>query len=81
VDRREFLSAVAASLVTAPIAAEAQQAGRVYRLGILRATTPPPLDQGTDPTLMNALRELGYVEALGLTLPPSLLSRADRIIE
>jgi putative tryptophan/tyrosine transport system substrate-binding protein len=68
VDRREFIGAVAVSLVAAPIAVEAQQAGRVYRLGILRATMPPPTPYGTDPTLRNALRELGYVEGQNLTV-------------
>jgi putative ABC transport system substrate-binding protein len=68
VDRREFLGAFAVVLIAAPIAAEAQQAGRVYRLGILRATTPPHLGQGTEPTLRNALRELGYVEGQNLTV-------------
>ena len=67
-DRREFLGAFAVILIAAPIAAEAQQAGRVYRLGILRATTPPPTPYGTDPTLRNALRELGYVEGQNLTV-------------
>jgi hypothetical protein len=47
VDRQEFVSAVAVGLVTLPMAAEAQQTGRVYRLGILRATAPPPADQGS----------------------------------
>ena len=67
-DRREFISAVAVNLVAAPIAAEAQHAGRVYRLGILWATAPPPPDQGTAPTLVKALRELGYVEGQNLTM-------------
>jgi hypothetical protein len=34
-DRREFIGAVSLGLLTAPLSAEAQQAGRVYRLGIL----------------------------------------------
>jgi putative ABC transport system substrate-binding protein len=68
VDRREFLSAVAVGLVTLPMAVEAQQAGRVYRLGILWATAPPTQDQGATHTLVKALRELGYVEGQNLTL-------------
>jgi hypothetical protein len=47
VDWQEFVSAVAVGLVTLPMAAEAQQTGRVYRLGILRATAPPPADQAS----------------------------------
>jgi putative ABC transport system substrate-binding protein len=68
VDRREFLGAFRLILVATPIAAEVQQAGRVYRLGILRATTPPPAERRTDPTLINALRELGYVEGQNLNV-------------
>ena len=40
-DRRAFISAVGFGLLTAPLGAEAQRAGRVYRLGMLFPTTPP----------------------------------------
>jgi putative ABC transport system substrate-binding protein len=60
VDRREFLGVVAVSLLAAPLDAQAQQTGRVYRLGILRPNTPPPPDEKAVP--ISALRELGYVE-------------------
>jgi len=39
-DRRAFLSG-AAALLAAPLAAEAPQAGKVYRIGFLRAGQPP----------------------------------------
>jgi putative tryptophan/tyrosine transport system substrate-binding protein len=68
VDCRELLGAFALILVAAPIAAEAQQAGRVYRVGILRATASLRMDPGTEPTLTNTLRELGYVEGQNLTV-------------
>jgi putative ABC transport system substrate-binding protein len=60
-DRREFISVVGMSLLAAPLAAEAQQAGKVWRVGFLAggARTPdgaPPL------ALRHALQELGYVE-------------------
>ena len=59
-DRRRFLQAVSAGLLATPLAAEAQPAGKVYRIGFL-ALTP-----GEDATLMKALvdrlRELGYRE-------------------
>src|SRR6187431_1687207 len=44
--RRQFVNAVAVSLLTAPAAARAQTPGRLYRLGILRppgATSLPAL--------------------------------------
>jgi hypothetical protein len=35
IDRRAFLAGTGAVLLAVPLAAEAQQAGRVYRIGIL----------------------------------------------
>ena len=69
-DRRAFISAVGFGLLTAPPGAEAQRAGRVYRLGMLFPTTPPfPDDQRTTATLIPpALRELGYVEGQNLVI-------------
>jgi putative ABC transport system substrate-binding protein len=55
-----------AGLLAVPMGARAQPAGRVYRLGVLRVTAPPPPDQETGPTLVKALRELGWVEGQNL---------------
>lgn len=66
-DRREFIGAIAVSVLVAPAAAQAQQAGRVYRLGFLRPTAPSPADQKTAPIgILAALRELGYAEGRNL---------------
>ncbi len=54
--RRGFLSALSAGLLAAPLAAEAQQAGKVYRVGWLATFTEPRS------TFREAMRELGYVE-------------------
>src|SRR6267143_1060567 len=60
VTRRWFLAGSAA-LLTAPLAAEAQQTGKVYRVGVLSLGPP-----STFPRLMDAfregMREVGYVE-------------------
>jgi putative ABC transport system substrate-binding protein len=40
-DRRTFLGALAGSLLAAPLAARAQQAGKVYRIGVLGASRSP----------------------------------------
>jgi putative ABC transport system substrate-binding protein len=64
-DRREFVSTVAVGLLASPRAIEAQQAGRVYRLGILGPTSPP---SGPTPGTSAALRELGYVEGQNLVV-------------
>ena len=57
-DRRTFIGVVAGGLLAAPLAAEAQQAGKVYRIGFLRAGQPPEsyLD-----AFQQGLRERGYV--------------------
>ncbi len=40
-DRRAFISRITVGLLAAPLAAEGQQAGKVYRIGFLRAGQPP----------------------------------------
>jgi hypothetical protein len=37
INRRAFLGAIAGGLLAAPLAAEAEQAGKVYRIGLLSA--------------------------------------------
>jgi putative tryptophan/tyrosine transport system substrate-binding protein len=60
-DRRAFLGALAGGLLTAPLAAEGQQAGRVYRIGYFGggppASAPPFLE-----AFRHGLQELGWVE-------------------
>jgi len=46
-NRRSFLSVVSVSLLAAPLVAEAQQAGRVYRIGMLWTTVPDRARQAT----------------------------------
>jgi putative ABC transport system substrate-binding protein len=67
IGRRTFLGTLAGGLLAAPLAAEAQQAGQVYRLGILFPFAPAPSEQKTSAILIPAaLRELGYVEGQNL---------------
>jgi hypothetical protein len=40
ISRRAFIGTVAGGLLAAPLAAEAQQAGKVYRIGILTNALP-----------------------------------------
>jgi putative tryptophan/tyrosine transport system substrate-binding protein len=54
--RRAFLSAMAGGILAAPLRVEAQQAGKVYRVGWLATFTEPRS------TFREAMRELGYVE-------------------
>ena len=55
----------ALALLAAPLAAEAQQAGRVYRVGFL-SLGARPAQHGMWHTLLEAMRELNYVEGQNL---------------
>jgi putative ABC transport system substrate-binding protein len=70
IDRRAFLTTVGAGIVAAPLAAEAQQTRKVYRVGLLMVPSPPA---SSDPTfaavsLPTILRELGYAEGENLVI-------------
>jgi putative ABC transport system substrate-binding protein len=56
-DRRRFLLTSLAGAVAAPLAAGAQAAGKVWRIGFLAGTTVPELDAA-----LRGLRELGWTE-------------------
>jgi putative ABC transport system substrate-binding protein len=65
-DRRRFIGTLAGSLLAAPLAAAAQQAGKVPRVGILLFGTPD-----ADPSLRSfraGLRDLGHVEGKTIVL-------------
>lgn len=77
-DRRTFIGGVAGVLVAAPLAARAQQGGKIYRIGILE---PIPASQNAAnlDALRNGLRELGYVEGRNLIIEyRSAEGRAER---
>ena len=81
-ERRAFLAG-AAALLAAPFAAEAQQAGKVWRIGVL-AGSPPTTPEAARPweALMLRLRELGYVEGQNLVVERRWAEgRADRYHE
>ena len=64
--RRTFL-AHAAALLTAPLAAEAQQEGKVYRIGVLINSSASVYAKRTE-ALRRGLRDLGYVEGTTIAL-------------
>jgi len=85
-DRRRFLLTSVAGVLAAPLAAGAQQAGKVYRIGILSGASPISVMLGPDPisrsvrALLQRLRELGYVYGQNLhTVPRSAEGRPDRL--
>jgi putative ABC transport system substrate-binding protein len=74
IDRRSFVSGLAAGILAAPLAAEAQPAGKVARIGILSPASPS--DAGGKPSdlavlfaaFREGLRELGYVEGQNIKI-------------
>jgi len=78
IDRRAFISAIALSVLVAPLAAEAQTARKVYRIGALEVV---PVGQNTAnlAAFRQGLRELGYVEGQNLVIEyRSADGRAER---
>ena len=66
IDRRAFIGSLSGGLLAAPLAAEAQQAGKVYRLAIVYAVGP--VEKIAEPVLLPELRRLGYVEGQNLVV-------------
>jgi hypothetical protein len=57
ISRRAFIGTIAGGLFAAPLAAEAQPAGKVYRIGSLGPGSPAPANN-----FLQGLVDLGYVE-------------------
>jgi len=66
-ERRAFLAAIAGSVLAAPLAAEAQQPGKVWRIGFLGTGTPTGWGPGIE-ALRLGLRDHGYVEGRNITI-------------
>jgi putative tryptophan/tyrosine transport system substrate-binding protein len=62
-DRRVFIGTLTGGLLVAPLGAEAQQAGKVYRIGWLAITprTSSPLQRQSE-SFLQGLRDRGFVE-------------------
>jgi putative tryptophan/tyrosine transport system substrate-binding protein len=63
-ERRTFLGVIAGGLLAAPLAAEAQQAGKVHRIGILTLVSAPPFED----VFLQSLKDQGYIEGRNITL-------------
>jgi len=61
ITRAALSAALALSLLAAPLAAEAQPAGKIYRVGYM-GTSSPSLESNLVEAFRRGLRELGYVE-------------------
>ncbi len=73
-DRRAFVIGVRSGLLAAPLAAEAEQGERVYRIGLLSEGEHP-----LSKPLADALRELGWVEGKNLKFERRSADREDQL--
>ena len=67
VDRRAFIGTLTGSLLAAPLAAEAQPAAKVYRIGFLGNSTPA-LEANLVGPFREGLRDLNYVEGRNIVI-------------
>jgi putative ABC transport system substrate-binding protein len=67
VTRRAFIGTLAGGLLAAPLAAEAQPAGKVWRIGYLGSGSASGQGNRAD-ALRAGLRELGYVEGKNIVI-------------
>jgi putative ABC transport system substrate-binding protein len=65
-DRRTFVGTVALGLLAAPLAAEAQQAGKVYRIGVLQPA--PRVPPGYLEAFRQGLRDHGHGEGQNIVI-------------
>src|SRR5262245_56835941 len=68
VNRRRFLHAVSVGLLASPLAAEAQQAGKIARVGFLWSGPAPSPEQIAQAPFTVAMRERGWVEGKNLVV-------------
>ncbi len=72
-----LISTLVLGLLAAPLPAEAQQAGKVYRIGYLSGLGSPATDPSPIP-FRQGLRELGYVEGQNLVIEYRYKEKAGR---
>jgi putative tryptophan/tyrosine transport system substrate-binding protein len=63
--RRDFITLVGVTATVWPLATMAQEAGRIYRLGML---LPQPRDAPGSLRLFDELRRRGFIEGQNLTI-------------
>jgi putative tryptophan/tyrosine transport system substrate-binding protein len=77
-DRRSFVALIAGGLLAAPLAAEAQKTGKVYRVGFLEVVAATSNTTNLA-AFRQGLRELGYVEGQNFVIEyRSADGRAER---
>ncbi len=67
-DRRTFISGITFALLAALLAAEAQPAGRMPRIGVLLPAEPASPTEPNASAFRQGLRDLGYIEDQNITI-------------
>src|SRR3954447_8927733 len=75
--RREFIFTLGGAAAAWPLAAHAQQPGKVHRVGILWASTPSANAPRME-AFRQGLRELGYVEGRNVVIARWLKAPVQR---
>ena len=66
-DRRAFIGVIAGGVVLAPFRARGQQAGKIYRIGLLSPFTPADAASWNS-ALLQGLRDLGWLEGKNIAI-------------
>jgi len=77
-DRRAFLGTLRGSLLAAPLAAAGQQAGDVWRIGVLWPGAAPPPGSRMD-WFRQGLRDSGYVEGQNIAIDIRYAEAGERL--
>jgi putative ABC transport system substrate-binding protein len=67
ITRRTFLCGLMLGTLAAPLAAEGQQAGKVYRIGVLSSASSAMMQPQLD-AFREKLRDLGYEEGKNIAI-------------
>ena len=82
ISRRAFIGTLAGGLLAAPLAAEAQQAGKVFKIGFLNLGPPPTSSSVFINAFLQSLREYGWIEGKNFALThKSALFKSERLPE
>jgi putative ABC transport system substrate-binding protein len=81
-NRRTFLSGIAFGLLGAPLAAQAQQAEKVFKIGLLSLGEAPTSLDVYSKAFYESLREYGWIEGMNFVRTPKYASfKSERLPE
>jgi putative ABC transport system substrate-binding protein len=79
-ERRTFLALVPGCLLAAPLVAEAQQVGKIRRVGVLSVGAAPSAEEIARSPFLAALRDLGWIMGQNIVFEPRhAAGQSDRL--